>query len=62
MNPNISLGKVIRQSVITEWTKTTVLRQVQYMAGYRCVGSVERYKRYNMEELKEALNEYHPLK
>jgi len=29
MNPNISSGKVIRQSVITEWTKTTVLRQVQ---------------------------------
>jgi hypothetical protein len=58
MNPKITLGKVIRQSVITEWTKTIGKRQVLYMAGYRCVGSVERYKNYNLE----ALNEYHPLK
>ena len=62
MNPKITSGKVIRQSVITEWTKTIGTRQVQYMAGYRCVGSVERYKNYNLEELTEALNEYHPLK
>ncbi len=62
MNPKITSGKVIRQSVITEWTKTIGIRQVQYMAGYRCVGSVERYKNYNMEELAEELNEFHPLK
>ncbi len=62
MNPKITSGKVIRQSVITEWTKTIGIRQVQYMAGYRCVGSVERYKHYNLEELTEELNEFHPLK
>lgn len=62
MNPKITSGQVIRQSVITEWTKRIGTRQVQYMAGYRCVGSVERYKNYNLEELAEALNEYHPLK
>ena len=62
MNPKITSVKVIYQSVITEWTKTIRTRQVQYMAGYRCVGSVERYKNYNLEELTEALNEYHPLK
>jgi len=62
MNPRIKSGQVIRQSVITEWTKTIGIRQVQYMAGYRCVGSVERYKQYHLEELTEALNEYHPLK
>jgi len=61
MNPRITSGTVIRQSVITEWTKTIGIREVQYMAGYRCVGSVERYKNYNLEELTEALNEYHPL-
>ena len=61
MNPKITSGKVIRQSVITEWTKTIGIRQVQYMAGYRCVGSVERYKHYNLEELTEELNEFHPL-
>ena len=62
MNPKITSGKVIRQSVITEWTKTIGIRQVQYMAGYRCVGSVERYKHYNLEELTEELNEFHPLR
>ena len=62
LNPKVRSGKVIRQSVITEWTKTIGIRQVQYMAGYRCVGSVERYKRYHLDELKEALQEYHPLK
>ena len=62
MNPRIKSGQVIRQSVITEWTKTIGIRLVQYMAGYRCVGSVERYKHYHLEELKEALNEYHPLR
>jgi len=62
MNPKITSGKVIRQSVITEWTKSIGIRQVQYMAGYKCVGSVERYKNYNMEMLAEALKEYHPLK
>jgi site-specific recombinase XerD len=61
MNPSIKSGSVIRQSVITEWTKTIGIRQVQYMAGYKCVGSVERYRNYNMEALAEALKEYHPL-
>jgi len=62
INPKISSGQVIRQSVITEWTKTIGIRQVQYMAGYRCVGSVERYKQYHLEELTEQLQEYHPLR
>ena len=62
MNPKITSGKVIRQSVITEWTKTIGIRQVQYMAGYKCVGSVERYKLYNLEELTEAVQQFHPLK
>ena len=62
INPQISSGQVIRQSVITEWTKTIGIRQVQYMAGYRCVGSVERYKLYHLEELTEQLQEYHPLR
>ena len=61
INPNITSARVIRQSLITEWTKTIGIRQVQYMAGYRSVGTVERYRNYNLEELSEALNEFHPL-
>lgn len=52
----------IRQSVITEWLKEKNLRTVQYMAGHRYVSSTERYQTTNLEDLKDALNQHHPLK
>lgn len=61
MHPKITSGEVIRYSIITEWLKKHGLRQVQYMAGHIKVSSTERYKNYNLEELKESLNELHPL-
>lgn len=61
-NPNLKDAKQIRQSVITEWLKEKDLRIVQYMCGHRYVSSTERYRESNLEELKEALNKYHPLK
>ncbi|MXV14161.1 tyrosine-type recombinase/integrase [Hufsiella ginkgonis] len=51
----------IRQSVITNWLKEKNLRVVQYMAGHRYVSSTERYKTTNLEDLKEALNKFHPM-
>ena len=62
INPQITSGKVIRFSVIAEWLKSQGIRQVQYMAGHRYVSSTERYKNYNLEELTEAVHEFHPLK
>jgi len=53
--------KVIRQSVIAHWLKEKGIREVQYMAGHRYVSSTQRYRDYNMDELSQALNEYHPL-
>lgn len=60
-NPNIRSGKQIRISVITHWLKTIDVRKVQYMAGHRYVGSTERYKQFNLKDLKEQLELHHPL-
>ena len=60
--PKITSGSVIRNSVITEWTKTMDIRIVQYMAGHKWVGTTERYSNYNLDGLKESLGKYHPLK
>lgn len=61
LEPKYKHLKQIRQSVITEWLKEKNIRTVQYMAGHRYVSSTERYKTTNLEDLKEALNKYHPL-
>ena len=61
-NPKYKHAIQIRQSVITEWLKEKDLRTVQYMAGHRYVSSTERYQTNNLEDLKEALNKYHPLR
>jgi len=62
LNPKYKHAVQIRQSVITEWLKEKDLRTVQYMAGHRYVSSTERYKTNNLEDLKEALSKYHPLR
>jgi integrase/recombinase XerD len=62
INPMLKNAGQIRQSVITEWLKEKDLRIVQYMAGHRYVSSTERYQSTNLQDLKEALNKYHPLK
>lgn len=61
-NPQITSAKVIRSTVIAEWLKTIDVRKVQYMCGHKYVSSTERYKAYNLKELKESLEKYHPLK
>ena len=62
INPRIKDAVQIRTSAITEWMKEKDLRVVQYMAGHKQVKSTERYQSVNLEELEEALNQYHPLK
>lgn len=62
LNPKYKNAGQIRQSVITEWLKEKDLRTVQYMAGHRYVSSTERYQTSNLEDLKEALKKYHPIK
>lgn len=62
LNPKVIDATQIRSSVITHWLKQYNLRQVQYMAGHRYVSSTQRYKLSNMDDLQNALQQYHPLK
>lgn len=60
--PQITTAKVIRTAVIAHWLKSKDVRHVQYMAGHRYVSSTERYDVYNVEELRQRLEQYHPLR
>jgi integrase/recombinase XerD len=62
INPKVKNAAQIRQSVITEWLKVADLRKVQYWSGHRYVSSTERYQTGNLEELRESLLKYHPLR
>lgn len=52
----------IRSSVISQWIKEKNTREVQYMSSHKCIYSTQRYVRANLDELKEHLGNYHPLK
>jgi site-specific recombinase XerD len=53
----------IRQSVITNLLKSGKdLRLVQTFAGHRKPSTTEKYKQTHVEELKEAVMKFHPLK
>ena len=60
--PKVTSGKIIRSTVIAEWLKTKDIRIVQYMAGHRWVSSTERYNVFNLQELKDSLGRYHPMR
>lgn len=52
----------VRSSVISLWIKEKHIREVQYMAGHNDIISTQRYVRANLDELKEQLVNFHPLK
>ena len=51
----------IRASVITKWLKQYNLREAQYLAGHRFISSTESYLENDVEELKEEVQQFHPL-
>jgi integrase/recombinase XerD len=56
-------AKTIRQSVITNLLKQgNDLRIVQVFVGHKYPSTTERYKQTNVEALKSAINQYHPIK
>ena len=61
-NPKLANAQQIRQSVITVWLKTKDLQTAQYMAGHKYVSSTERYQVNQLDDLQEALNQFHPLR
>lgn len=60
-HPTITSIQQIRASVITHWLKIYNLRQVQYMAGHRYVSSTESYLINDLDDLQEAISQYHPM-
>ena len=61
LNPLVESSGQIRSSVIMNWIRQYNLRQVQYMAGHRSIGSTERYKKEDLQDLTGQLAKYHPL-
>jgi len=61
LNPKVINAKQIRSSVITHWLRQNNLRQVQYMAGHKYVSSTERYQVNNLDDLKNELQQHHPM-
>jgi integrase/recombinase XerD len=61
-NGKIKTLQDLRVSVICNWLKKHHIRQVQYMAGHRWVGSTYRYQSQQLESLAEQLEKVHPLK
>jgi integrase/recombinase XerD len=61
LNPKVINAKQIRSSVITYWLRQNNLRQVQYMAGHKYVSSTQRYQVSNLDDLKNELQQHHPM-
>ena len=53
--------KQVRASVIVAWLNMHNLRQVQYMAGHRYVGSTEKYLLHQVEDLQADIDKFHPM-
>lgn len=60
-NQKITNNNHIRASVIVNWLGYYNIRKVQQMAGHRHISSTESYKQDNLENLHEAINQFHPL-
>lgn len=61
LNPKVINAKQIRSSVIANWLKKNHLRQVQYMAGHKFVSSTQRYQLNHLDDLKNELQQHHPM-
>lgn len=58
---NIIRLNQLRQSRITLWIKQYGLRKTQYMAGFKRVENVERYRQQDSEDLRQYVLQFHPL-
>ena len=60
-NPKFINFLQVRSSVITQWLKTYNLRQVQYKAGHKHIISTEAYLINDTDDLKNEIDNYHPI-
>lgn len=61
INPQIKNAQHIRASVILYWLRQHNKRQVQYMAGHKCINSTEMYQVQELETLTSQLTKHHPF-
>lgn len=59
---NMSKLSQLRQSRITLWIRQYGLRKTQYLAGFKRVENIERYRVQDNEDLKQGIFAFHPLK
>lgn len=62
LNPKIQSLRQIRSNVIVNWLQQYNIRQVQYMAGHKHIGTTEQYKQQDLQDLQAQLNVFHPMK
>ena len=61
LNYHIVKLSQFRQSRITLWIRQHGLRKTQYMAGFKRVENVERYRQQDSEDLRQYVLRFHPL-
>lgn len=61
INRKVKNGYQIRASVIVNWLEKYSLRKVQIMAGHRRISTTERYVQEDLKQLRQIINQYHPL-
>ncbi|WP_430909725.1 tyrosine-type recombinase/integrase [Maribacter sp. 2-571] len=61
INRKVTNVNHLRASVIVNWLGRYNIRKVQYLAGHKYISSTESYRQDNLENLQEAVNQYHPL-
>lgn len=62
-NPNLNFKRLtqLKQSRIGIWIDLHGLRKAQYLAGYKDVGNIEKYRNKDMKNLSKQIELFHPL-
>ena len=62
-NPEIHFKRLtqLKQSRIGIWIDLYGLRKTQYLAGYKDVGNIEKYRNKDMKNLSKQIELFHPL-
>ena len=58
---NIKRLTQLKQSRIGIWIDLYGLRKAQYLAGYKDVGNIEKYRHKDMKNLSKQIEMFHPL-
>ena len=62
-NPRLNIKRLtqLKQSRIGIWIDLHGLRKAQYLAGYKDVGNIEKYRNKDMKNLSKQIEMFHPL-